>query len=269
MQQKTLPPTYREQLRATFTENAELYDRMRPRCPPELFNDLATLARLGPDSWVLEIGPGTGQATLPLAQLGCSILTVELGAEMAEVARHNLSSFPKVEVDVSAFEDWPLPKQKFDLVVSANAFHWIDENVRMSKAADALREGGALAIISTHHIKGGTEAFFDAVQPLYEIHGLAPHLGLTLPQAQAIPKDGSDFAREKRFGEVEFRRCEWESRYSTSEYLDLLSTYSNHHILSPNAKKKFLGEISDLINNRFQGVVAKRFMVQLAIAQRL
>lgn len=153
MQQKTLPPTYREQLRATFTENAELYDRMRPRCPPELFNDLATLARLGPDSWVLEIGPGTGQATLPLAQLGCSILTVELGAEMAEVARHNLSSFPKVEVDVSAFEDWPLPKQKFDLVVSANAFHWIDENVRMSKAADALREGGALAIISTHHIK--------------------------------------------------------------------------------------------------------------------
>ena len=269
MQATKLSPAFREQLRATSTENAELYDRMRPVCPPELFTDLATLAQLGSQSRILGIGPGTGQATVPLARLGCSILAVEIGAEMAAVARRNLSSFPKAEVVVSTFEEWPLTEQKFDLVVSANAFHWIVENVRTSKAADALRQGGALAIISTHHITGGTEAFFDAVQLLYEEHGLAPHLGLALPTAEAIPRDGSDFAREKRFGEVEFRRYEWESQYSTREYLDLLSTYSNHHILSPDAKKRFLGEVSDLIDNKFQGRVAKRYMVQLAIVQIL
>ncbi|KAE9365767.1 putative methyltransferase [Stipitochalara longipes BDJ] len=270
MENLHLSSTYQKHLRATFTENAELYDRIRPRCPPALFNDLETLARLGPQSRVLEIGPGTGQATLPLAQLGCSVLAVELGAEMAVVARRNLSSFPNVEIAISTFEDWPLPEQKFDLVVSANAFHWIDKKVRMSKAADALREGqGVLAIISTHHIKAGTEAFFDEVQRLYEEHGLAPAPGLFLPAAQDIPKDASDFEREKRFREVEFRRYKWDQSYSTSEYLDLLSTYSNHHILSPDAKERFLKEVAKLIDNKFQGRITKGYMVQLAIAHRL
>jgi trans-aconitate methyltransferase len=83
---------------------------------------------------------------------------------MAAVARRNLSAFPQVEIVVSPFEDWQLPEHKFDLVISANAFHWVDENVRMAKAADALQEKqGTLAIISTHHVKGGTEAFFDEV----------------------------------------------------------------------------------------------------------
>jgi SAM-dependent methyltransferase len=269
MENRRLSPNFQKQLRATFTENAELYDRIRPTCPSALFADLATLAGLGPQSRVLEIGPGTGQATVPLAQLGCSILAVELGAEMAAVARKNLSSFPKVEVVVSMFEEWPLPEQKFDLVVSSNAFHWIDENLRTSKAADALRGGGALAIISIHHIRSGTVAFFDEVQLLYEEHGLAPARSLSLPTAQSIPQDGEDFEREKRFGKVEFRRYEWEEKYSTSEYIDLLSTHSNHHILAPEAKETFLKKVAELIDTNYQGHVTKGYLAQLAIAHRL
>ena len=269
MENRRLSPNFQKQLRATFTENAELYDRIRPTCPSGLFADLATLAGLGPQSRVLEIGPGTGQATVPLAQLGCSILAVELGAEMAAVARKNLSSFPKVEVVVSMFEEWPLPEQKFDLVVSSNAFHWIDENLRTSKAADALRGGGALAIISIHHIRSGTVAFFDEVQLLYEEHGLAPARSLSLPTAQSIPQDGEDFEREKRFGKVEFQRYEWEEKYSTSEYIDLLSTYSNHHILAPEAKETFLKKVAELIDTNYQGHVTKGYLAQLAIAHRL
>src|SRR6267143_6546045 len=52
-------------LRATFDEAAELYDRARPGYPPELFDDLANLGGLHPGARVLEIGSGTGKATLP------------------------------------------------------------------------------------------------------------------------------------------------------------------------------------------------------------
>jgi protein-L-isoaspartate O-methyltransferase len=77
----------RERRRSTFDEAAELYDRARPGYPAALFDDLVELAGIGPGSRVLEIGPGTGQATVPLAERGCRIVAVELGPQLAAVAR--------------------------------------------------------------------------------------------------------------------------------------------------------------------------------------
>jgi 2-polyprenyl-3-methyl-5-hydroxy-6-metoxy-1,4-benzoquinol methylase len=79
------------QLKGTFNEDSELCDRCRPRYPAAVFDDLATLARIGPQSRVLEIGCGTGQVTVPIARLGCNIMAVELGANLAAVAHRNLS----------------------------------------------------------------------------------------------------------------------------------------------------------------------------------
>jgi SAM-dependent methyltransferase len=157
----------RERLRSTFDQAAELYDRVRPRYPPALFDDLAELTGIGPGSRVLEIGPGTGQATIPLAERGCQVVAVELGAHLAAVARRNLARFPAVEVVTAAFEAWPLPSEPFDLVLAATAFHWIDPAVRVDKAADALRPGGWLATIATHHVAGGDESFFAEAQDCY------------------------------------------------------------------------------------------------------
>ncbi|HET8788172.1 MAG TPA: rRNA adenine N-6-methyltransferase family protein, partial [Actinomycetes bacterium] len=70
----------RERLRSTFDQVADLYDRVRPGYPAALFDDLAELAGVGPGARVLEIGPGTGQATVPLAERGCRVVAVELGA---------------------------------------------------------------------------------------------------------------------------------------------------------------------------------------------
>src|SRR5215204_4640687 len=138
-------------LRVTFDEDAERYDRARPGYPAAVFEDLLALTELGPGARVLEIGCGTGQATVPLAERGCRIVAVELGAELAAVARRNLARFPDVEVVTGAFEDWPLPPEPFDLVLSATAFHWIDPGVRVVKSAEALRPGGTLATIATYH----------------------------------------------------------------------------------------------------------------------
>jgi SAM-dependent methyltransferase len=89
---------------------------------------------------------------------------VEFGAGLAAVARRNLAGFPLARVVVAAFEDWPLPPDPFDAVVAATAFHWIDPPVRVAKAAAALRPGGALAVIATHHVAGGHQGFFAEVQ---------------------------------------------------------------------------------------------------------
>ena len=82
-------------LRHTFDEVALLYNEVRPRYPPELFSTLIDIARLDKDSTLLEIGPGTGQATKPLAQKGFQITAVELGDSLAMVApRSQCDSHP-------------------------------------------------------------------------------------------------------------------------------------------------------------------------------
>ena len=53
-----------------FDELAEDYDRTRPVCPPAMFDDLVALTGLSAGDRVLEIGCGTGQATVPLAERG-------------------------------------------------------------------------------------------------------------------------------------------------------------------------------------------------------
>src|SRR5918912_2954256 len=96
----------RRRLRATFEEVPELYDRARPLYPAELFDDLVSYAGLEPGSRVLEIGCGTGQATLPLAERGFEVVCVELGAGLAAVARRKLAGFPRLEVVNAVFEEW-------------------------------------------------------------------------------------------------------------------------------------------------------------------
>lgn len=185
---------------------------------------------------MLEIGPGTGQATIPLAERGCQIVAVELGPQLAAVARRNLARFPGVEVVTAAFEGWPLPSERFDLVLAATAFHWIDPEVRVAKAAMALRPGGWLATVATHHVAGGDDSFFAEAQDCYVRWDPAtPPEGVALPATASIPRTSDELDRSCRFGPAQFRRYEWDLSYTTAGHLEVLRTYSGHREMGPEA----------------------------------
>jgi SAM-dependent methyltransferase len=254
-------------LRGTFDEAPELYDRIRPGYPEGVFDDIAGMAGLEPGSRVLELGCGTGQATIPLARRGFEVVAVELGAALAATARRNLASFPAVDVVNADFETWPLPPAPFEAVVDATAFHWLDPAVRVGKAADALRAGGALAVIATHHVAGGTEQFFAEVQRCYERWMPGTPKGLRLPAAAGVPhRDAAELKASGRFVRVATRRYERDLAYTSREYLDLLRSDSNHRALAPEARDGLLACIGDLIDTGFDGRVAKRYLTELTVA---
>jgi hypothetical protein len=79
-------------LAQTFNSAAELYERARPRYPDQLFADLAATTGLGGrPARVVEIGPGTGQATRGLLGQGWRVHALEPGRELAAVARRVLA----------------------------------------------------------------------------------------------------------------------------------------------------------------------------------
>jgi SAM-dependent methyltransferase len=258
-----------EQLRRSFDGDATLYDRARPGYPAAVFDSLADLAKLPPKARVLEIGCGTGKATVPLAERGYRVTAVELGADLAAVARRHLAAFPDASVVVAPFETWPLPPEPFHAVVSATAFHWLDPAVRVTKCADALSPGGSLAIISTHHVAGGTIPFFHEAQECYEkwMPGTPP--GLRLQAPAEIPMDGAEIIQSGLFDAPVFGRYEWDQPYSTAAYLDVLMTYSGHRTLAPDLRQGLFECITGLIETRYGGAIVKRYMTELLVARKV
>jgi SAM-dependent methyltransferase len=142
----------RAKLRAIFDEAVLLYDEVSPGYPEELFDDVVSLSGIPSGGKILEIECGTGQATVPFARRGYRILCVELGENLATVARRNLEAYPQAEVHVGPFEECRLQEPAFDLAVSATAFHWLDPELAYPRVAGALRRTGSLALFWNVHV---------------------------------------------------------------------------------------------------------------------
>ena len=138
----------------------------------------------------------------------------------------------------------------------------------IARDRDALEENGTMVVISTHHIAGGTEAFFSEVKLLYErfMPGTIP--GKVLPAASEIPEEAAEFENSSRFGEVQVRRYEWEEKYTTTEYLDLLNTYSGHRVLERENWEWLFEGVRKLVDGRYGGMIERRFMAQMVLAKK-
>ncbi len=255
-------------LRTTFDAVAERYDRIRPHYPSLVFDEIGRFARLEPGSRILEVGCGTGQATVELARGGHTVVAVEMGANLAAIARRRLAGHPTAEVIVADFDRWQLPSEPFEALVSASAFHWIDPTIRYAKAADALRPGGALAIIDVDHVIGGTEQFFLDVVDCYARWDPGNEDSAPPPPTGDIPTRVDEIESSGRFGPVTLLRFEVEHRYSTADYLDLLMTNSRHLMLEAKARTGLLDCVGTMINGRHGGWVTKRDVVTLRLARR-
>ncbi|WP_234542424.1 class I SAM-dependent methyltransferase [Streptomyces shenzhenensis] len=256
-------------LRDIFDQDAERYERARPRYPASLIEELVQVTGAGPGVRVLEIAPGTGKLTVDLAGSGCSITAVEIGPGMAAVARRRLAAYPGVDVVVAAFEEWRLPPEPFDAVVCATAFHWLDPALRTPKAARALRPGGLLGVVATHHVAGGTEDFFAEVQECYERWDPATPPGLRQTRESELATDTSEFTGSPHFTDVAVHGHGQEITYTTDQYLDVLLTYSNHRALPATARSGLLACVRELIDSRYDGVVTKRYWHELITAVRV
>jgi SAM-dependent methyltransferase len=234
-------------------------------CPPELFDHLA--ARLPDRARVVEIGCGTGQATVPLAERGSEVVAVELGERLAAFARAKLARFPGVEVVHASFEEWQ-PPSVFDAVVAVNAFHWVDPGVRWAKARSVLRERGIAAVVtSSYVVPSDADRFWTDVQDDYQAVGAA-----RIEPAEMHPIPWATTARRWTRAAsstcLDVKRYLWQVGFTAARYRELLETSSWHKALPEPARRELLARIQRRVAAQPGGAITATLAATLTLGRR-
>jgi SAM-dependent methyltransferase len=251
----------------TFDQVADLYASARREIPDEIIRDLFDLAGIEPaGARMLEIGCGTGQATLPLARRGCRVACIEMGANLARIARRNLAGFPLVEIVNARFEDWEPDGAVFDIVFAATSWHWLDPRLRYAKAAALLKPSGVLAFtMGGHAFPPGFDTFFTEIQPCYEAIGWDA-LPSPPPTLEATSNLGDEIERSGYFDRVSIERYLWVEEFTADEYVAMMGTASDHILIEPEKREWLFAQMRRLIDARPGGRIRKHNLAILHVA---
>ena len=203
----------REQLRQTFDQAAERYDRVRPEYPEALFDDLVALTGLHPGDHLIEVGCATGKATRPLARRGFRITCVELGAELAAVARQNLAGF-EVEIVRGQFEEWQPGRSRPAWCTRPRPGTGSIPPSATSGPGRRCSPGGHLAFWEASHVfPDGGDPFFDEIDDIYDEIGEADPPGTAKPRPGELPDDRAGIEASGLFEVTAVRQYDWERVY--------------------------------------------------------
>lgn len=254
----------------SFDEMAQLYDQVRPSYPEKLIEDIIVKAGIKPEDKLLEIGAGTGKATVQLAKAGFRIHCIELGQNLADILKDKCVNYPNVTVDVGSFEEWePEEEKSCDLIYCAQAFHWIDPKIKFNKCYDLLKDGGHIALF-WYQGSGGVTKLGEEIDAV--IRKYVPDY----PEDE-VEKDSYTETMEMRkseilqsglFKDLEVFEYPWESTLSMEMYLKALNSYSKFAIIESDIKSKLNKEIAEAIN-RHDGIVNSKLVYSLYIARKV
>jgi SAM-dependent methyltransferase len=250
--------------RLSFDQAAEIYDQVRPRYPAALFDYLFNRLPARPN--ILEVGPGTGQATRDLLRRGAVVHAIEIGPAMAANLTANLPS-EDLRVTVGDFERISIPERSMDALFSATAYQWLAPAAQLDRPATILKPGGVMAIVDLIQVDSpDDDGFFDAVQPIYERYGQG-HTGPPAPERGNVnPAIRQSLSQDPRFANVEVQSYDWNQTYTASSYRKLMLSYSGTQMMNPGDRNRLLDDIETFIQTRFGGQIIRPLVVTLTTA---
>lgn len=211
---------------------------------------------------MLEIGPGTGQATRRLVDHGAHIVVVEPDPGMASFLRQSPLAH-RIQLVETTFEEADVAADSFDLAVAATSFHWVDTAVALPRLMRCLRPGGWLAIWGTIFGEAGVAyPFGDAIR---DVLGDAERkTALQLIDLQGI----ADAVQDAGFLDLIAERIEWSLTMTPDQLRRLYGTQKTLLVRSEDDQTRVLDAIEEMAATRFDGRVERPFLTLVYTARR-
>ena len=229
------------EFRKVFDTIPEQFDKYRPYYSGELFADLIAYAGINPSKTVLELGPGTGQATEPIHNTDCDYNAIELGEHLFEMMKRKYGQYQNFTIVNDDFITHDFGCQKFDMIYSAATIQWIPEEVAFSKTFELLKPGGTLAMML---IKGDyktpNEDLFNKIQNVYSEY-FKPEIEY---------KHGSfKYTNAPNYGYVDFEKREYYGKreYTADEYVASCGTHCDHIVIPEPYRSMFFNGLKEAV----------------------
>ena len=261
----------RDELGSTFDTAVSLYDRMRPGYVDELYKTIFDYINIGENSRVVEVGSGSGQATLPVLKTGCSLTAVEYGENFSLLLKEKFKEYKDFNIVTGKFEDVELENNAYDLVFSATAFHWVPEDIGYPKVFSILKKGGAFARFANRpHISDKDPELARRIDEIYNgrynrYYGVKSAAKPWFSEEKA--KEIAEIPAKYGFTDIRCSLFYRERVFTAEEYVQLLGTYSDHIAIEESVRKVFFAEIEDAIN-RHGGTITIRDTLDLELARK-
>lgn len=255
--------------RSKFGANAVLYDFARPGYPPELYEWLRSECSLGPDTRCFEIGPGTGQATLPMLAMPVgSIVAIEPDTGLATHLGAKITD-PRLSIAPQRFEAFDLGVGIFDFGFSAMSVHWLQRMKAFARILAALRPGGHFAMWwNVFHDPTQPDAFDRAIAHLFD--GLEQDPNATSKR----PAFGLDVAsrtgemRSAGFVDVRHRMFSQTIAFSPERLSGLYATLSRVLMAPEETRTRLIEEVERVAREDFGGSVERRIACSAFLGRR-
>lgn len=253
-------PINRHEGRNLFGLNPAGYDAVRPAYPEWVYTALRERGVLMARTPTLEIGAGTGLATRRLLEYGADPLTiVEPDVRFEPVLDSILqASSATGQLCVESFEDVALPAARFDLIVAATSFHWIDPDTGLHKCKRLLSDRGVVALIwNVFGDLDKPDPFHDATTTLLGGLAVSPSGAPgQLPYALDREARFAD-ARAAGFTSTDYLESRWSLELSTIQVGQLYEGFSHIQRLAPEDRTVLLQKLMQVADDQFGGSVIR------------
>ena len=229
--------------RKLFDRIPEQFDRYRPRYCAELFADLIGYAEIGPGKSVLELGPGTGQATDPILDTGCDYHAIELGEHLYDKMLLKYGSRPNFSIVNGDFVTHDFGDRTFDVIYSAATIQWIPEKIAFSKTFSLLKPGGTLAMMLTQgDYRTPDEKLYARIQKVYAAY-FRPEA------AYKDMREPFDYRHAEDYGFTAFEKREYSGKrvYTADEYVAYSGTHCDHLVIPEPYRSLFFEGLRDAV----------------------
>ena len=245
----TNPDEAKRERRLSFDRNANGYAEGRPPYPERVYAFMEEIGALGPGKRILEIGPGTGQATVELLARGATVDAIELGANLAAQLRTRLPD-ERLTVTVGDIHTVALPEAAYDTVVAATMLHWLDVPRLLPRIAATLRPGGWLVVWWTvFGDPDGKTPFRARVDRIYRER--MPHEWRPLdevPRAMQVSERIAELTEGGYFTEPVHELIRWSARLDRDGVRALFATFPNVAELEPATRAAHLDALGDAVD---------------------
>lgn len=239
------------EFRKIFDTIPDKFDQYRPRYSQELFDWLLKYADIGPGKTVLELGPGTGQATEPVLNSGCDYHAIELGENLFEKMKEKFSDRKNFSIVNDDFITHDFGEQKFDMIYSAATIQWIPEEIAYKKTFELLKPGGVLAMMFTREdYRSYNEALYEKIQKVYD-----QYFKPEFPYKQG--GFGYTKAPDYGYGPVEMREFYGTREMTADEFAAFNGTHCTHLVIPEPYNTKFFEGLRDAVLESGNKIVYK------------